>query len=98
MYKTIDISEFRDAFRDCGRGDNFSYEGLEILFDYLEDCDNNTELDVIVLCCEFEEASLEYINMQYSQEFEDIAAAADWLMDQTSVCGTTENSVIYAQF
>lgn len=98
MYKTIDVSEFRDAFKDYGRKGNFSWEGLEILFDYIEECDGNTELDVIALCCEFEEATLEDINEQYDQEFEDIEEAADWLRDETLVCGTTDDSVIFAQF
>ena len=99
MYKTIDVSEFRDAFKNYGRQDNFSREGLEILFDFIEECDSgNTELDVIGLCCEFEEADLDEINEQYDQEFEDIEEAAEWLSDQTTVCGTTDDSVIFAQF
>ena len=97
MYKTIDVSEFRDAFKNYGRQDNFSREGLEILFDFIEECDGNTELDVIALCCEFEEATLEDINEQYDQEFEDIEDAAEWLEDQTLVCGTTDDSVVFAQ-
>ena len=97
MYKTIDVSEFRDAFRDYGRKDNFSWAGLEILFDYLEEA-GDIELDVIALCCEFEEASIDEINEQFGQEFEEIEEAADWLADQTAVCGTTDDSVIFAQF
>ena len=30
------VYQFREAFRLAGRSDQFSYEGLEVLFDYLE--------------------------------------------------------------
>lgn len=68
---TIDQNEFRRAFHDYGRGDQFTYEGLNALFDYLEqlseDTGINIELDVIALCCEFSEyADLEEIKSNYS--------------------------------
>ena len=41
------------------RPDNFSYEGLTALYDYLteleEDLGEEMELDVIAICCEFTE-------------------------------------------
>ena len=71
IVNTIDQHEFRRAFADCGRGDQFSYEGLNALFDYLEELSEDTganiELDVIALCCEFSEyADLEEIKSHYS--------------------------------
>ena len=38
MKQTVSKGMFRDAFKACGRGDQFSYEALGILFDYLEEC------------------------------------------------------------
>lgn len=59
MEKTVSKSDFRDAFRTYERQDNFSYEGLGALFDYIEEldesCDTETELDVIAICCEYTE-------------------------------------------
>jgi len=59
MKQTVGICEFRKAFEDYNRQDNFSYEGLEALFDFLESmedgCATETELDVVALCCEFTE-------------------------------------------
>ena len=68
---TIDQCLFRQTFHNYGRGDQFSYEGLNALFDYLEELSEDTganiELDVIALCCEFTEyADLEKIKSQYS--------------------------------
>ena len=61
MYQEITQSQFIDAFRDYNREDNFSYEGLCALYDWLhevyEGSKQGFELDVIGLCCEFSEYS-----------------------------------------
>jgi len=58
MKRNIGFCEFTDAFRDMDR-DNFSYNGLKALYEYLEQFEEDTgeemELDVIALCCEFSE-------------------------------------------
>jgi hypothetical protein len=71
MKQTVYLSDFRDAFRSANRNENFSYEGLEALFECLEEIDENMELDVVALCCEF----TEYEDMQefctnYGDEYE----------------------------
>ena len=67
IIKTIDIYEFRRAFTDYDRADQFSYEGLGALFDWLEDTGAPYELDVIGLCCEFTEYSdLDEIKQAYN--------------------------------
>ena len=73
MYLTINtVSSFRDEFRACGRADQFSYEALGLLFDYLENYEMDTgeeiELDVISLCCDYSEDSPENIRDQYDIE------------------------------
>lgn len=106
MYITIDsASQFRDQFRQCGRGDQFSYEGLGLLFDYLEDADPQWELDVIALCCDYTEATIEHIADDYGLELpedEDDGqrrqAVFDFLSDHTSVVGDVAGGFIYANF
>jgi len=75
MKRTINVHEFRDAFRDMNRSDNFSYEGLGILFEGLESLADETgeeyELDVIALCCDF----TEYDFKDLVDEYPCIAAA-----------------------
>jgi hypothetical protein len=67
MITTVSWWNFKDAFDDI-RPDNFSYEGLEALFDYLQmledDIGKPIELDVIGLCCDYSE----YANLK---EFQD---------------------------
>ena len=68
MKQTSNLFQFREAFRSL-RPDNFSYDGLSILFDYFEQYEEDTgeeiELDVIAICCEWAEDSLENIASNY---------------------------------
>lgn len=68
MYQTISKSDFRDAFVHANRKDNFSYEALGALYDYIEEMDENYELDVIALCCEFSEQEIPHVLEQYNVE------------------------------
>ena len=101
MKQTVNFSNFCAAFRSMDRNENFSYEGKRVLFDYLEEVDSDYELDVIALCCDYTESTLEEINRSYNQEFESLEEAREWLQDGTSVVGLTdnvENSIVYANF
>lgn len=59
MKQTINEYQFIQAFRDCGRHEQFSRPGLVALFEYLEqleqDCGTEIELDPIAICCDFSE-------------------------------------------
>jgi hypothetical protein len=59
MKQTIDKGAFRDAFDRMGRGGQFSYEALGMIFDHLTELEEGTgvetELDPIAVCCEFTE-------------------------------------------
>ena len=70
MKQTISLGDFRDAFIRANRKENFSYDGLEVLFDYLEDTDPDSELDVIGLCCEYCEMTLDELNNDYGEGFD----------------------------
>lgn len=106
---TVDKHDFVDAFRRCNRQDQFSYEGLEVLFDYLEnlseDIGKPIELDVIALCCEYYESSIDELIENYdidvsdaADEFEKVDIVRDYLNDSTAVCGEVENGFVYAAF
>jgi hypothetical protein len=60
MRTTVNFSTFYDAFQSMDyRKDTFSYHGLRALFEWLEEYEDATgvemELDVVGLCCEFTE-------------------------------------------
>ena len=110
MKQSINVYQFRDAFSDYGRQDQFTYDGLGVLFEYLEqlgeDIGEEIELDVIALCCEYSESSPEDIAADYDidiTECEDDDEIADtveaYLQDNTSLVGRTKSGdFIYQQF
>ena len=57
-HSNISFCGFCDSFPESYRN-NFSYEGKKALFDYIEqyeeDCNTEVELDIIALCCEYNE-------------------------------------------
>lgn len=59
MKQSVNLHTFRESFRTMGRQDQFSWQGLEALFDYLEELESDIgeelELDVIALCCDYSE-------------------------------------------
>lgn len=71
MRQTITLSDFRDAFKRMGREYHFTYEGLETLYNHLEAINPDYELDVIALCCDYTELSLEEILSDYDLESRD---------------------------
>jgi alcohol dehydrogenase class IV len=104
------VYQFREAFRLAGRMDQFSYEGLEVLFDYLdelsEDIGEPIELDPVALCCEYYESSIEEIIDQYNldvsyaegDEDEIKEMVREYLEYKTSVCGEVSDGFVYAAF
>ena len=109
MKQTINLYDFRDAFASCNRGEQFTYAALEVLFDYFESFEDDTgeeiELDVIAICCEYSEETWNEIADNYSIDTSDCKtdddgkqAVEEYLLDNTSLCGMTDNTLVYAQF
>lgn len=72
MIQKISQSDFTREFKEYGREDNFSREALDALYDYLEEIDENFELDVIGICCDYTEyADEEEAIEAYGDDWED---------------------------
>lgn len=110
MKTTVSLYDFRQAFHDMGRGEQFSYDGLTVLYEGLEELALDTredyELDVIALCCEFSEGTPEEIAQDYGvdlsdceDEDEEFEAVLEFLQNNTFMCGfTTSGTIVYQQF
>lgn len=107
MKQSINLYQFREAFRLADRSGNFSYEGLEVLFDYLEQLEEDTgeemELDVIALCCNFTEEYPDEISGNYEIELtgddeSDYEIVIEYLQDNTMVVGHKNGLIVYQQF
>lgn len=100
MKQSINRHRFHDAFRTAGRIDQFSYDGLEALFEYLEQYEEDTgeevELDVIALCCEYSEYdSFKDIKNEYGTG---TIKTLDDLRDNTQVIECNNGHIIIRQF
>lgn len=114
MKTTVSRYDFERAFADADRKENFSYEGLSVLFDYLEDHEEQTgeelELDVVVLCCDYSEDTVANIARNYSIDLSHLdpedddyeeqctEAVRDYLEDNTTLVGETSTGFVYACF
>ena len=113
MYQTINFSSFMTAFKAHDRQDQFSYDAQRLLFDYLEEREDDIgkpiELDVIALCCEYEEASVAEVIASIASYDIDIPADSDedaerlvvmeYLEAHTTVIGETcVDTILFAQF
>ena len=110
MYININLEQFRTAFAThCGGqyANQFTYEGLECLFNYIEmiegdelaDDFNRIELDVIAFSCDYAEYTYEelagILQADANTSNEDLVSL---LEERTVVCGTTPDAVICCQF
>jgi hypothetical protein len=114
MKTTVNVHTFREAFNRMGRGDQFSYQGLEVLFDYLtelEHCEEEYELDVIGLCCDFAEADAQTIADDYRIDLSELegldedekegalkSIVIEYLEDEGVLVGDTIQTIVYRQF
>lgn len=109
IVQTLNVYQFRDAFRAAGRNDQFSYKGLECLFDYLEEYSDSTgepfELDVVALCCDFYEEDAEDIAKNYNIDIEGmddeeiVDAVREYLEENTIIVGEpSEGLFVYQAF
>jgi len=109
MKQTVQLHDFRDAFRSI-RPDNFSYEGLATLWDYLDEYEQSTgeelELDVIAICCDFSENHWETIADYYdvaldktADDEENADRVRQFLEDEGAFIGEGANgSFVYRDF
>ena len=86
---TLTKSQFSDAFYKSGRGEQFSYEARNLIYDYLDELENY-ELDVIGICCEFAEyENLEEFQNDYGEEYNSIES----IEEATTVLRNSDNNL-----
>lgn len=94
MYRHVSKSDFKDAFKRI-HFDNFSNEGLDVLYDYLEELDPESKLDVTAICCKFSE----YENLaDFQQDFGDKYTSIEDIEAKTTVIPLTGDSFIIIDF
>ena len=92
IYSQLTFFDFQDAFQTMNRKDNFSYEALKALFDYYDNYDDVYELDVIAICCDWNEMSKEEVLKEYELE------SIEELADRTIVIYLDNGNVLFQVF
>ena len=109
MKTTVCKYTFEQAFKRANRFEQFGYDGLGIMFDYLEEYEASTgsevELDVVAICCEYAHGVFSDIADDYSIDLTDcedddekMTVVREYLEENTQLCGETSNSFVYLQF
>lgn len=114
MKQSITFSQFVDAFRAHDRYDSFGYDGLRVIFDFLESYEEDTgeevELDVIAICCDYNlmhwsDIAQEYrIDLSHINDADDDydeqaeEAVLDYLNDHTMVLGQCDDGIVFQCF
>ena len=110
IIQTVHKTQFIDAFKSWDTyANNFSYEGLELLYDYFDGITQEPiELDVVAICCDFCEMSLDEVLSNYDvtdetlntdNETELLELATDYLGENTFLIGlTSDNTFVFQQF
>ena len=82
LVKTFDKYDLQQEFVKMGR-DYYSLDGYQAMLDLFDEVGNNTELDVIAICCEFnEDAPADIINNYDNiDEIKEAAGDLDALID-----------------
>ena len=96
MYIEVTKAMFKNEFKSI-RPDNFSYDGLSALYEWFTDLEEQTgepmELDVIAICCDFNEEPLADVLENYGLE------SLEELHENTIVVAELDNgNVIYQAF
>jgi len=99
MRRTVNVHDFRQAFVDYNRAENFSYAGLGALFEYLvsleEDTGEEMELDVIGICSDFSEyENIKEFQENYGDEYQTI----EDVEERTTVISVDGDRFIIQQF
>jgi len=104
MKTTITQADFYSAFDRSGRNHQFSRHALRLIFEYLEqleqDTEEETELDVVAVCCDYAESSASELVHAYSIDFEgdESDAVREYLHNYTILVGETPDGFVHVQF
>lgn len=103
MYKIISQCDFINEFERCGRGNQFSRTALRELYNFLEDCNEDEkgmEMDVICLCCDFAESTLDELRELYFDAEDKVNddEVIEYMEKNTSVIWHDGENVLYQQF
>ena len=109
MKQSVTFSQFVDAFHAYDRYDGYGYEALKVIYNYLEEyeaeTDQEIELDVIAICCDYSAEHYTAIASNYSIDLEGLdddeakQAVIEYIQDNSAYLGeATDGELVYQVF
>lgn len=102
MVQKINFQDFVDGFKKAGRENQFSYDALKLIFEFMEEIEEviekTIEYDVIGICCDFSEYTLKDFNNDFETDFESLDEVEKYLSFDTTVIGKTEDSIVFQNY
>jgi hypothetical protein len=109
IVQTLTKSSFIDAFFKSSRKDQFSYEALEAIFEYMEEYSANTgesvEFDIVGICCEWSEMTWQEVALSYGVDLsqctdddERMGEVESFLCDNTQFLELSDGNFVFIQF
>ena len=100
MYQSVNLNGFISAFNEF-RGGNFTPEALELIYEFLVSYEDETnmevELDVIAICCDFNEMTHSEVAEAFSIPKNDTNSIVDFLENKTLFLGLTSSDTYVFQ-
>lgn len=101
MKKTVDSYYFINEFNSL-RPNQFTYEGLKSLYDYFDDYEESTgeeiELDVIAICCDYEEFSASELMMAYGYLGDSLESVIKAIEEESDIIDVPNGNYIVRAF
>lgn len=110
MKQSVNFYQFANAFANSDRANQFSRDALSAIFDWIEnyedDTGEETELDIIAICCDWSEESPEEIAENYGLDVSTCAgrdeiaeSVMDYLQDNTGAAISLDSgNFVYLKF
>lgn len=101
MKKTVDSYYFINEF-NSRLPNQFTYEGLNSLYDYFDDYEESTgeeiELDVIAICCDYAEYSKDELVMDYGHLGDSLEAIIEAIREESDIIDVPNGNYIVRAF
>lgn len=109
IVQTLNKSSFIEAFKQSSRKDQFSYEALEAIFDYLEEYSDSTgesvEFDIVGICCDWSEMTWQEVALSYGVDLsqctdddERMGEVESFLCDNTQFLELSDGVFVFQSF
>lgn len=99
---TVSTQDVLNMFEKAGRGNNFTYEGLDVILHHIDyTTDEIIDLDIIAICCDYTECTLDNYLSDYGYNQDDFADEEDImkvLRDETWGVYLGDGKVVYLNY